>query len=104
MQRNLNAIDGNSRSSCTIITGVPETEITSELANGQETLSTDASKVKKIIDLVGNQYFKDFDMEKLEISRIGKVREANNRAIKVKFLSIKERDEFLRGANKLKDR
>ena len=54
MQKNLNAVDGNYRSCCVIVTGVSEDNITSLRTNENaqpDTLSTDHDKVKVLLKL-----------------------------------------------------
>ena len=65
-------------------------------------LTTDYDKVKEILKLTENSYFTADGTNNLEISRLGKTRQGSNRAIKIKLPSMKERDEFLKGGNKLK--
>ena len=105
MPKNLNAVDGNSRSCCVIVTGVPEDDMTSSATNDNtETtpLTTDYDKVKEILKLTENSYSTADGINDFEISRLGKTRQGSNRAIKIKLPSKKERDEFLKGGNKLK--
>ena len=44
----------------------------------------------------------DADLQKIKISRIGKPREGMNRVLKLTFLNMVDRDEFVKDSNKLK--
>ena len=101
MQKNLNAIDGNSRSNCAIISGVPENDLTSH-NNEAVSLQTDHDKVKELLKITENSYFSEDSIENFEISRLGKPRPGANRTIKIKLASTKDRNEFLKDGYKLK--
>ena len=101
----MNAVDGNYRSCCVIVTGVPEDNITSLHTNENAqpaTLSTDHDKVKVLLKLTENSYFTEDNVNDFQISRLGKVRQGANRAIKITLPAVQDRNESLKGSSKLK--
>ena len=83
--------------------GLCEIEMKIKDANGNElVLVDDRNKIKHMLKLIGCNSFKDDDIEKFVIERIGRPRNGYNHVIKVKLASTKERNDFIQNAKILK--
>ena len=96
MQKSLNTIDFNERSSNIIIAGLSEGIINSP--HGQ--LTNDDEKVNHILSIINCT---DSSTDDFVYSRIGKPREHASRMLKVKVVSKENRDNITKNAAQLKN-
>ena len=103
MQKALNSIDQNERSLNAVISGLKEGDIDVPGNQGSAAvkLRDDISKIKHICSIMDlekdENYFKN-----IKISRIGKPRDGMNRMVKLTFLNMEDRNDFVKNSSKLK--
>ena len=101
IQKALNSIDNNQRSTNAIISGLSEDDIDVDDGNVLIKLAGDTAKIK-YLSKVMEEELSDENLENITISRIGKERNGMNRMIKVAFRNNNDRDTFVKNSNKLK--
>ena len=102
-KKSINLIDWRTRSNNIIITGLAEGHINYEGNDGNNiVLQNDREKVEKILALIQCNSFTANGLERFQIERIGKRRDAHNRVVKIKLASSQERNDFMKNAKILK--
>ena len=100
MQKAINMIDFDKRSTNIMVSGISETEITTKNDHGDEiVLSDDKEKVDLILEVIGCS---EIDTEEFEYSRIGKPKQGAERMIKVNTGTKQIRDDIIEKASTLK--
>ncbi len=100
MQKAMNSIDQNERSTKAVIQHLPETDM--EGPEGGMKLTSDSEKIHQICKFMN--YNMDIEaIERLDVSRIGKQREGFSRMIKIVFPNSNERDAFVKSSSKMKE-
>lgn len=99
MQKSINMIDFEERSTNIIISGLKETDITIQTDTDTNLLKDDASKVKHILDTIDTEVRATHIRE---YTRIGKAKEGYNRLLKIKVSSKDKKKIILDNSSKLK--
>ena len=107
MQRALNSIDQEQRSVNAIISGLSEDKIVipGDQENRPVSLEDDMSKIKyiaKLMEIETNEGTDEDIIRNITISRIGKPREGMHRMIKLVFLNMEDRNNFVKNSSKMK--
>ena len=102
IQKALNSIDQGKRSTNAIISGLSEEliEITNEQNNKFE-LTDDIMKIKYISKIMGSEV-NDNELQNIEVSRIGTIRDGMSRMIKLTFNDQGKRDAFVKNSSEMK--
>ena len=98
MQKCLNRMDSDERSKNVIIPVVPEVNV---IVN-ENGLKSEIDKINWILRLIENDHFDEEQIEKFNMSRLGAEKTGYNRVIKIILTTAKNKNEFLKNAEKLK--